>query len=436
MNDVQLCEFIIKTAVDLGADKVRVTLNRDTEDIVATLDSGIDKVTRCEDSSVSINLFANGRYGNFSTNRLDDESLRTFISRAMDIVGSLSPDEFRNLPEPGRCCKDAVSGDELDLYDISYPDAGSADRIRTALEACVTHPKIVSKEGEYSESLSEVLVMDSQGLLCRHRETNFDYGVEITVEDGGEKYSGYWWDSSSRRGGLDAAACGRRALESALAQAGSAPVSSRRCNMVVRSDIASKMVSPLLRALNAYSLQQQDSFLIDSLGRKIFHEGMTLVDDPHIPGQCCSKLFDSEGVATRPMCIIGNGVVRTYFINTYMAAKMGTEPTVEDAVRPHLMPWPSDGMNEQDIIRLCGDGILVTEFNGGNSNSSTGDFSYGFSGFEFKDGVIVRPVSEMLVTGNFITLWNNLIAAGSDHRPCMSKLIPTLAFSNVDFNGN
>ncbi len=81
-----------------------------------------------------------------------------------------------------------------------------------------------------------------------------------------------------------------------------------------------------------------------------------------------------------------------------------------------------------------GEGILVTGFNGGNSNSSTGDFSYGIEGFAFKDGKICHPVREMLVTGNFLTLWNNLLAAGCDARACSARQIPTLAFKNVDIS--
>ncbi|MBP5795246.1 MAG: TldD/PmbA family protein, partial [Bacteroidales bacterium] len=96
--------------------------------------------------------------------------------------------------------------------------------------------------------------------------------------------------------------------------------------------------------------------------------------------------------------------------------------------------WPRPGLDRQRILEMCGSGILVTGFHGGNSNSSTGDFSYGIEGFAFKDGTIIHPVREMLITGNFLTLWNNLTAAGEDARSCMSKLIPTLAFSNVDFS--
>jgi PmbA protein len=134
------------------------------------------------------------------------------------------------------------------------------------------------------------------------------------------------------------------------------------------------------------------------------------------------------------MPIINRGTVCQYFVNTYMAAKMGIAPTIEDAIRPKVMPFPRRGLSRKDILALCGDGILVTDFNGGNSNSATGNFSYGIEGFAFKDGKITHPVRDMVVTGNFLDLWSHLVACGEDARLCHAKLVPTLAFSDVDFS--
>ena len=440
-DEIRIAEEALAAALAAGADKARVTLSKSTEDLTATLNGEIDKVTHCEDSSLSFAIFADGRFGSFSTNKIDRDSLEAFLKRAVSIVKMMAPDSCRNLPSPERCCTTAISGNELDLIDCRYDSITPEMRRDIALKASVFNGttdgsfKIISEEGEYSDSRYRTVVVDSQGLRCVHVEDNFDYGVEITIESDGDKYSGYWWDSSSRLESLAYRECGRKALENAVAQIGSDTAGSRKCNMVIDSNVASKVVSPVLNALNAYSIQQNNSFLADSLGKKVFSEGMNIVDCPHINGQTCSKLFDSEGVATHEGPIIRNGVVSTFFANTYMSAKLGIAPTVEEATRPEVMPYPKKGLDRDAILALCGDGIYVTEFNGGNCNSSTGDFSYGIAGFLFENGRIVRPVSEMLVTGNFITLWNNLIAAGEDARPCMSKLIPTLAFADVDFNG-
>jgi PmbA protein len=112
---------------------------------------------------------------------------------------------------------------------------------------------------------------------------------------------------------------------------------------------------------------------------------------------------------------------------------MGMAPTVEDATRVKVLPV--GGCKTLDeLLAAVGDGILVTGFNGGNSNPVTGNFSYGIEGFLVHGGKRVHPVRELLITGNFLQLWNNLVATADDARPCLSKLIPSLAFTNVDIS--
>ena len=440
-KELKTAQSCLEMALDAGADKVRVTLNRSKENLVATLNSEVDRVTRCCDSSLSLAIFAGGSFGSFSTNKMDEASLKSFISSAVELTRCISPDPDRDLPEPGRCCKDAQSGNELELVDPGRADLDPTQRISAALEGSIFNSvpplpkgcKVISEEAEYSDSLYESLLLDSNGLKCLHSETSFDYGTEITVMHKGDRYSSYYWDSSSRLSSLRPEGCSQRALAKAVRQIGSKQLSSGRFNAVIDSEVASKFVSPLLRALNAFSLQQNNSFLMDSLGKQLFPQSLTLMDCPKIPRECCSKLFDSEGVATRECPIIGNGVVKQYFINTYMSRKMHLQPTVEDATRPVMLPLRK-GFSSSDVLSYVVEGIYVTDFNGGNCNSVTGDFSYGIEGFYFKNGECVKPVSGMLMTGNMLSLWSSLIISGDDARRCMSKLIPTLAFSDVDFS--
>lgn len=434
-KDIELVREGLDMARQAGAEKARATLCRSEEDLVATLNGEVDRVTHCVDSSLSFALFADGRFGSFSTNKLDPASLRDFLESSVKTVRTISKDECRDLPDPRRCCSKAITGDELGLTDCRRESMTPEERIRMALDASVYRDGILSEEGEYSDSVYKTVVMDTDGVLCLHSETSFDYGEEITIEEDGEKYSGYWWDSASHLDALDARSCGEKALARSRAQVGSDAVPGGRYNMVVDSEVAAKMVSPVLRALNAFSIQQNNSFLVDSLGKRPFPEGLTIMDLPHIKGQTCSKLFDSEGVATEETPIIRSGEVCEYFVNTYMSRKLGIAPTVEEATRPKVLPWPESGLGRSEILKICGNGILVTDFNGGNSNPVTGDFSYGIEGFLFENGKVSRPVSGMLVTGNFLSLWKKLIAAGDDARDCMSKLIPTLAFADVDFSG-
>ncbi len=444
-EEIRLAEKSLETALRLGANKARVTLNKSLMELYGTLNGELDKVNHCLDRSMSVCLFVDGRFGSFSTNRLDEGELETFLAKSISTVRMLAEDPCRDLPDPSRTAKDASSGKELCLFDPSYPELTSEERLRMAMDASIfkAHGEdgLISEEGEYSDSVFDSFVADSNGLRCRHTETSFEYGVEMTILDKeGNRYSGYWWDSSPRLKNLQIGGCGETALKRALAQIGPGKVPSGQYTMVVDSENASRLVTPLINALGGYALQQKNSFLLDTLGKRVFPEWMNLVDLPHAKGFTGSRLFDSEGVATKETPVIENGIVKEYFINTYMSGKMGMEPTIEDVTRPVMLPCTAPGlakpekMDRDSIMELVGDGILVTGFNGGNSNSATGDFSFGIEGFLFKDGKIVHPVREMLITGNFLTLWENLLAAGDDPRPCKSKLIPTLAFGKVFFS--
>ncbi len=461
-QEIKVAGICLRKALELGADKARVTLNKSLMELFGTLNGELDKVNHCLDRSVSICLFVDGKFGSFSTNRLEESELDGFIKKAIATVRMLADDPCRDLPAPSRTSKNAVTGMELGLYDSEYPTLTSDERLRMALDAAIFKKHcgngLISEEGEYSDSIFDSLVIDSNGLRCRHTETSFEYGVEVTVQDmDGNRFSGYWWDATPMRKDLTIKDCGETAFRRAMSRIGSVKVGSGKYDMVIDSEVASRLVTPVLNALGGYSLQQKNSFMLDSLGKRMFPEWLNIWDKPVSVGETGSRLFDSEGVATAETPIIEKGVVKEYFVNTYMSKKMGVEPTVEDATRPVLMPCVAPvlaekatpagsetGMNrsvtvkatcgKEELMRMVGDGILVTGFNGGNSNSATGDFSFGVEGFLFKDGKIVHPVREMLITGNLLTLWNNLLAAGNDARFCKSKLIPTLAFGNVDFS--
>ena len=434
-QEIALAKHCLAYAQEQGAQGVRITLSKTLMNLIGLLNGEVDKTAHALDRSLQIQLLVDGRFGTFSSNRLEQEGLEEFIRDAIGTVRMLEADSYRALPAPERLVKNAVTGRELDLYDPAYENLTAEQRREMALQSTAwPQPGLIAEEGEYSDSVFDSLTLDSQGLYARHTETSFEIGYESTVEDEeGNHLSSYWWDATPRLKDLKLAGCAEKAFQRAKEQIGPQSVPSGKYTLIVDSECAAKLLTPVLNALGGYSLQQKNSFLVDSLGKKLFPESLTILDAPLTQGDTGCRLFDSEGVATKEMPVIEKGVVKTYFLNTYMSAKMGMEPTIEDITRAKVLPTGGCATQE-DVLQKVKDGILVTGFNGGNSNPATGNFSYGVEGFLIKDGKKVHPVREMLITGNFLTLWNNLVAAAQDARPCQTKLIPTLAFKNVDFS--
>lgn len=439
-QEMAVARKALQIALAQGAQQCRITLSKSLMDLYGTLDGELDKVSHCLDRAMSVALFVDGRFGSFSTNRLDPEALDGFIGKAVATVRMLAEDPARSLPDPQRTCKDAGNGNVLGICDLEGLSSLTPERrLQMALEAACTGKitgegwRLVSEEGEYSDSIADIYLIDSNGTQCRQTDTSFEYGVEVTLEAAdGHKYSGYWWDASPRLSELDCNACGRKAVERAAAKIGPEPTEGGALNMVVESECAAKLLTPVLNALGGYALQQKNSFLQDSLGKQLFPKHLTVMDLPREQGRSGARMFDSEGVATANRPVIDKGVVRNYFVSTYIANKTGMAPTVDDATRPCVRPTCES--DAKGLMGMAGDGILVTGFNGGNCNSATGDFSYGIEGMAFEGGRIVAPIHEMVITGNMTSLWNSLAAVGNDARRCSGRQVPSLLFKDVDFS--
>lgn len=438
-------------ALKNGMDGVRVSLNKSVSETYTSRDGEIDRVGRCADRSLTFSLFAGGRFGTFSTNRMGEDAVRSFVADACGMVKLMEADPCRTLPQPERLADDARTGLEAGLMDPEYMKLPEKERMERARSMQLGRRKgdgwsVASEESECSDYIDETCLMDSQGFEGMHTETGFSCSSEVTVIGGdGQRYSSYWWDSSAFLANIRPEDCAGQALDRAVASMDPAPVKGGRYRMVVDGNVGSRLLSPIINALNASGIQQKMSFLCDSLGKRMFSGGLTLTDMARERGKAGARLFDSEGVATADRPMISEGVVENWFVNTYMANKTGLAATVEDISRPVLGSWSgglsgtglkSDGnvLTLEDILRGCGEGIYVTEFNGGNCNPVTGDCSFGVSGFRFSGGCLGRPFREMLITGNILELWNSLLAVGGDARECGRWRIPTTAFDDVVFS--
>ena len=97
-------------------------------------------------------------------------------------------------------------------------------------------------------------------------------------------------------------------------------------------------------------------------------------------GHSGARLFDGEGCSTADRTLVAAGRIENYLLNTYYAAKLGLERSCAGVSVPRIRPCSSFGdmpgrWDCDALVRKVRNGILVTGFNGGNCNATTGDFS-------------------------------------------------------------
>ena len=422
-------------ALKNGCQAARISLSNSSNSSFEIRDMKIDRLQQASQNSLSISLFVDGRFGTVSTNRLDRKELETFIKNGIDSTRYLAEDLARTLPDPSLYYKGG--GSDLQLYDAKSESVNPDDKVALAMTVCDEimgkDARIISAESSFSDGNSFRYMIASNGFEGESADSYFSVSASASIKDeGDERPSSWWYDSSLYYDTLVKTGIGTKALERTLAKLGQRKIASAKLPMIIDFTSSSRLVTPLINAMNGTAIQQRNSFLLDKLNEKVLGENVTLIDDPHIPRASGARYFDREGVATKRMPVFENGVLKTYFIDTYNANKLETARTIDS---PSILTMPLGSKNSDGLVASLNRGILVTGFNGGNSNSSTGDFSFGIEGFLIENGKKTQPVNEMNITGNLLTLWSNLIEVGNDPRLSSSWRIPSLLFNDVNFSG-
>lgn len=434
-SNKKLAQGAMDYALKNGCQAAKVVVYANSNTSFELRDAKIDKLQQASEGGMSISLYVDGRFGSLSTNRLDRKELETFIRNGIESTRYLAKDEARGLPDASRYYKGGQP--DLQLFDAKLTSISPDDKMALAKsvaeEVLGKDERIISVSTSYSDGENFSYSITSNGFEGESKSTQFSLVADVAIKGEGEaRPSAYWYDSALFYDDLIKKGIGQTALERVLRKLGQKKVQSGKYTMVVDPMNSSQLLSPLISALYGSALQQKNSFLMNKLNEKIVSDQLTLVDEPHLLKSSGSRYFDNEGVATKRRSILENGVLETYFIDTYNAKKMGVEPTISS---PSLMVMQTGDKDLNGLVAGVDKGILVTGFNGGNCNSSTGDFSYGIEGFLIENGKLVQAVTEMNVTGNMLSLWASLIGKGNDPRLNSSWRIPSLVFEGVDFSG-
>lgn len=422
-------------ALKNGCQASRISLYYGSNTSFEIRDMKIDRLQQAAENGMSIQLFVDGRYGSYSTNRLDRQELERFIKEGIDATRYLAEDKARALPDPSLYYKGGKA--DLQLNDPRFDSIEPDTKVSLAMEACDEmmgkDERIISANSSYSDGKDFRYLIASNGFEGETSTSYYSLVGSVSIKGDGEaRPESYWYDSSLYYDVLNKKGIGTKALERALQKLGQKKVASGKYKMVVDNMNIARLLSPVISALYGSSIQQKNSFLLDKLDQKVFGDNFTLIDEPHLVKSFGARYFDGEGVATRHMPVFENGVLKTYFIDTYNANKMNVKPTISS---PSILTVPLGQKDVNGLIASIDKGILVTGFNGGNSNSTTGDFSYGVEGFLIENGKLSQPVSEMNITGNMFTLCNNILEIGNDPRMNSSYRIPSMVFDEVDFSG-
>lgn len=432
-----IAQWAMEIALKNGCSSSRVSLTVANNNSFEYRNTQLDKLHQSSENKLYIELYVDGRYGTLSTNRLEKPELEPFIKDGIASTRFLAPDLCRQLPDMTRYYT-SNSGDDLDLFDSTFFDYTVDQKLAVAKatvdEIYGTDDRIVSVVSSYDDGCGAEYMVASNGFEGEIQDTAYSLTAEVALKtDGDARPESYWYDSKLYWADLETVGIARKALQRAFQKLGQTKIKSGKYNLILDNTVSMKLLSPLISAMYGTAIQQKNTFLLNRLGDKIVSDKLTVIDNPHQKRAFGSRWYDGEGVATEDRVLIGKGVLNTYFIDTYNALKLNIQPTVAS---PSIIKLEHGIKNHSQLLNTMHQGIWVTGFNGGNTNSTTGDFSFGIEGFLVENGIATIPIGEMNITGNILDLWNNLVEVGNDPLSLnSSRQIPSLLFEGVSFSG-
>ena len=116
-NNKKLAQWAMDYALKNGCQAAKLVLYSNSNASFELRDAKMDRLQQASESGLSISLYVDGRYGSYSTNRLDKKELETFIKNGIESTRYLAVDEARVLPDASRYYKGGKP--DLQLSDLS-----------------------------------------------------------------------------------------------------------------------------------------------------------------------------------------------------------------------------------------------------------------------------------------------------------------------------
>lgn len=427
-------EKAIGLAKKAGAQGCFASMSRFRSVSVEVRDQKLEKVQESTDSSLSIELYVDGRYSSHSSNDLRAESLSQFVEEAVALTRALEVDKYRELPNAELFAK---AHPDLKLFDPAVESEDVETRLDRAMEVnarVAGKDKVISASATVYGAYGQTGAVSSNGFSGMYSQSSTGLYANATLRGEGDKRpeDGFGMNTRHLANLESPKSIGDEALRRAHLRLGSKKGPTIKTTMVVDRHAAGSLIARLLGPASGYAVQQGRSMWADKIGKQLVSKKLSIMSDPLLEGANGSQPFDGEGIASFKMPVIQRGALENYFVGTYYARKMGIQPTTRSWGNIIVEPGKRD---LDGMLRAVKKGVYVTSWLGGNADSTTGDFSFGLRGHLIEGGKIGAPVGEMNVTGNLLSLFNDLREVGSDPWEHSSLRVPTLAFNNVQFSG-
>jgi predicted Zn-dependent protease len=306
------------------------------------------------DTTVTVTSVFGKKHATAQTNDLSDDSIARVVAES-ERMAKLSPDDPEWLPALGPQTYLPVQG-----YVDATAGVTAADRARAALTALEPARKAgdLQAAGFLVVNTQASALGNSKGLFAYHRTTRANYTLTVRSVDG--TGSGWAGAEDNDWAKIDFAKVSNSAIEKARLSRSPVAIEPGRYTVILEPQAVGDLVSLLAFSLQARLADEGRSAFAkvgggNKIGEKIMDPRVTILSDPQDP-QMLLQPFDGQGLPSRRMAWIENGVLKELAYTRFWAQKQGKTPTPGAGSLKML----GGTTTTEEMIRSTPRGILVT----------------------------------------------------------------------------
>jgi PmbA protein len=416
---LDLAERLVAAARRAGADAADAVAVRSISQSVEVRDGAVEESERAEGDDMGLRVLVGKRQAVVSTNDVKGNGADALAERAVAMARVAPEDRYAGLADSSLL---AHSFPDLDLIDPELPSVAELERQARAAEQAGLAVKGVTKSGGAGASagIGGMVLATSHGFRGAYVGSRHSMSMMAIAGDGTGMERDYDFSSALHAGDLEQPEkVGRVAGERAVRRLNPRKVETRRVPVVFDPRVANSLVGHLASAINGASVARKTSFLKDRMGERLFKPGIRIVDDPLRRRGLRSRPFDGEGILGKPLAVIEDGVLKSWFLDSATARELSLATTGHAARGVSSSPSPSPtnlhleggAQTPQQLIAGIEDGFYVTDLIGMGTNLVTGDYSRGASGLWIEQGELSYPVSEVTIAGHLNDIFASLTPA-------------------------
>lgn len=401
--------------------------------------------------AAGVRVIVNGAEGYCSTEDLSDEALVSAYREALanaqfnadngvadkDLKMISQQNGYRDFKEP------SVEIDPMELN----------SKIKKTIEleseclAIDDRISVVAYNG-YGEQKASVRVFNTNGIDRTYSDYHMSaYAYPLAKQGSESRMAGETFVSHDPKK-FDPKSLAKEAADRALSKLGAQQPATGRYPVLLEREPAEALLGMFLGYLSGKRVYDKQSFYDGKLNTAIASPAFTLIDDPFLADGLGSRPFDSEGMPSKTLPLVENGILKSFMLNSIYARKLGMTNTAHASRSPmgtlnigssNTVVKPGTRTREE-LIRSRDKIVVITDITGLHAGFQEGssDFSFQAEGELWENGKRVGPLSDFVLSGNLremMTKIEEVAALPADAKITGSVVTPELLISELSIAG-